>query len=303
VVGVDLRAAGSDGPGEPVDAALVIDASGRGSRILRWLEAAGYPAPPQDEQTLDLCYASLVCAPVPQVPDGVDAILVYGKRPEHRRHGIAFRYEHGDWLISLMGYGGDHPPLDTKGFCDFAGSLAHPQIARLLEGAELRTQVRRFKIPRQVRRHFHRTTLPRGLGVMGDAACSLDPVFGQGMSVACLQARALGEMLAAGPFDTAAFARACNHVADRAWLITTLEGYRYPAAGRRPPGLALMHRFLDRVFDAASHDPQIYRAFLRVMQLERGALHMARPDLLPRLLRPVPRSTREQQLHLGVAPE
>lgn len=269
-----------------IEAAIVIDASGRSSRAVTWLKAAGYQAPLETEVPVRLGYASLIASlPADALPER-PATLVYGRRPDYRRHGILFKVEDNRWLFGVMGYWDDHPPPDLPGFAAYLASLAHPSLAEAFARAEPLTKVRVFKFPKQVRRHFERAPLPAGLGIVGDAACILDPVFGQGMSVACLQAQALAKQLAAGAFDSQAFARDCARTSSQAWLMATIEAYRYPGAGKRPRGIGVLHRLMDRVIDTCSLDPKVCRAFFRVVHLEQGLLHLARPDLLWHIVRP-----------------
>jgi hypothetical protein len=48
-----------DGSAEEVlDADLVVDATGRGSRTPAWLEALGYPRPPNEQVRIGLGYAT-----------------------------------------------------------------------------------------------------------------------------------------------------------------------------------------------------------------------------------------------------
>jgi hypothetical protein len=96
----------------------------------------------------------------------------------------------------------------------------------------------------------------------------------------------LRDHLALRPFRSRTVARVVARCADRPWLVTWGEAFRYPQAGRPPAGIGLLHAFLDRVGTVSSYDPVVFTAFLDVMHLHRGATHLFRPDLLWRILRP-----------------
>src|SRR5262252_5962635 len=108
-----------------------------------------------------------------------------------------------------------------------------------------------------------------GYLVIGDAVCSFNPIYGQGMSAAALEAQALGECLTAGDDGLADrfFARA-GRIADIPWTIATGEDFRYPQVeGRRPPGHTLINRYMERVHRTASHDAVVCRRFFEVANL------------------------------------
>ena len=82
---------------------------------------------------------------------------------------------------------------------------------------------------------------PDGLLVVGDAIGSFNPIYGQGMSSAALQATALDEAIEGGLDGLAQrfYGRARTFV-DIAWTIATGEDFRFPQVeGARPPGTAL----------------------------------------------------------------
>src|SRR5690606_27888264 len=160
------------------------------------------------------------------------------------------------------------------------------------------------KFPHQRWLHYEELSrLPGGYAVVGDALCSFDPIFGQGMATAAMEAELLDRMLARGDgFDSISVARAFRRMLKNPWLMTISEALRYPASdGGGPPGLPLLHRFLDRVFECSTTDPEVYRAFLDVMQLHAGPEALFRPKVLWRLLRgrPAEPGAVEPVLHPG----
>ena len=146
-------------------------------------------------------------------------------------------------------------------------------------------------MPRQVRRYYEPLArVPEGLVAMGDAICALDPVFGQGMSVGAKEALLLGELFESGRFSPAAFYRGAAKLIDPPWLICSSEAFRFSSVtGRRPfgPALPVLHAFLGRVFAKCADDPEVHRAFLEVMNLEKSPYSLFDPRVLGRLALPL----------------
>ncbi|MEQ9503754.1 MAG: NAD(P)-binding protein [Deltaproteobacteria bacterium] len=271
---------------ETIDACLVIDATGRGSKCRAWLEDWGYAAPPEDAVTVNLAYAScFVTLPAPDV----GALLVYHQPPTMPRGGVLFPIEGDRYVVSLLGYHGDHPPTDEAEFRAYARSLLHPQLADQLDRATLLTPIKRFNYPKQRRLRYERVDLPRGFAVIGDAVCSFDPVFGQGMTVAGLTAAALDRHLAAHAFDGRRFQSEVAKCADLPWMLATNEAFRYPQTeGTAPWGGAVLRWFTGRVFAHSLHDEVVYRRFIDVLNLDRGPSALMGPGVVARVLRPLP---------------
>ena len=100
------------------------------------------------------------------------------------------------WLAGLGGRFGDYPPTDVDEWRQFGRTLAHPIWDEVLKATELVTKPAAFRFPRSVRRHFERLDrFPDGLVPVGDSVCHFNPLYGQGMSAAACQARALGDVL------------------------------------------------------------------------------------------------------------
>lgn len=285
ITGVTLRTRG--GGHEALDADLVVDASGRGSRLPQWLEAMGRRAPREERFDVDLCYATRVYEAPKDLPANWRALLIYGQPPYQTRTGFLFPIEGNRWLVTLVGYLGDHPPGDEAGFDRFADSLPSDELARAIACARPLGPVRRYRFTHAAQRRYDQLgDLPAGLVALGDAVCSFDPVFGQGMTMAARNAELLDRHLRRGRLDPRRWFRALRRMNLVPWMLAATEGLRYPQlAGRRPPGLGLLQAYCGRVFRLCGHDTTVYRRFLRVLQMVSGPWVLFHPRVIWAVLR------------------
>ena len=184
--------------GERVSADLVVDATGRNARSIHWLTTLGFEAPPESAVNCDFAYASAVVRPSDPEALGGAGFFVLPKpdEPHNTRGAYVVRIEGDNWLAGLGGRFGDYPPTDIDEWREFGRTLAYPVWDEVLSTTELVTKPVGFKFPRSVRRHFERLDgFPDGLVPLGDSVCHFNPVYGQGMSAAACQARALGKVL------------------------------------------------------------------------------------------------------------
>jgi 2-polyprenyl-6-methoxyphenol hydroxylase-like FAD-dependent oxidoreductase len=266
---------------------LVVDATGRGSRVLKWLVDLGYQAPPRETISIDLVYVSriyqqtaesrswkaLACHPLPDVPRGAVLSPLDSER----------------WILTLFGYLGEHPTTSPDDILRFLRDLSIPDVYNAVSAAKPLSEPVRFGYPVQVRRRFDRLKrFPAGLLVVGDAACSLDPVFGQGMTVACQEARALDRLLGANTDPQLLrkrFFSGCQKIIETPWLITKSEALRFmKMPGKRPASIRVMQWYTRHVFDLSAESVEVYRAFLDVMHLLAGPEAMFRPTVVRRVL-------------------
>ncbi|MFC6090792.1 NAD(P)/FAD-dependent oxidoreductase [Saccharothrix lopnurensis] len=272
-----------DGVERVLAADLVVDATGRGGRAATWLGALGHPAPVEERIEVDAAYVSRLVRLTEPFPDH---LVLVGPAPA-RPTGFALAKHGGDrWMLTAVGVGGVHPPVDERGHLEFVRRAAPPSVFRAIESASPLTEPLLHRFPTSLRRRYERLRdFPLGLLVFGDALCSFNPIYGQGMTVAALEAEALRRCLRAGEGDLAGrFFRAAARIVDPVWLLNALGDLALPqVAGHRSPSTRLLNRYVARVQRAAAHDPRVARMFIRVTGLLDPPTALFRPDVAARV--------------------
>ncbi|MGD0605761.1 MAG: FAD-binding monooxygenase [Streptosporangiaceae bacterium] len=283
VTGVRVR---SDGGAEDViDADLIVDTTGRASRAPVWLEELGYARPVAEKVTVDVAYATRSYRLPPDIL-GTDHLIMNFWTPEHPR--AAGLEKTGDrFLLTAAGLLGDHPPTDPKGFDEFVASLRFPDIPEAIRAGEPLDDPVAFRYPANVRQRYERMRdFPEGFLVLGDAVCAFNPIYGQGMTSASLQAIALRGLLADGqPLTWRRHFQAMAKAVDDPWTISTGNDLGFPGVtGKRTPLVRIVNAYLPRLHELGERDPDAAAAFLRVVGLLERPQTMLRPRLALRVL-------------------
>ncbi len=299
-----LRQAQATAHNETINADLVVDVTGRGSRTPQWLTELGYTAPAESEVKVDVGYATRLYRRDPKDPLGQDWTLSTPEAPKESRFGGLFPIEGDRWIASVGGWAGDHAPTDEAGFLEFARSLPNQDIYRIVSTAEPISEILPYKFPASLHRHYEQLEpFPQGFLVLGDAISSFNPTYGQGMSSAILQAAALDKILAqnavAPELLARTFFKAAAKVVDIPWQLSVGEDFRFPqTTGPKPGGVDLINRYVAAVHRATRFDPEVGRAFLKVMNLLEPPTSLMKPGMMWRVWkanRAHPRSTPSQQ--------
>ncbi|MBE1576310.1 FAD-dependent oxidoreductase [Amycolatopsis roodepoortensis] len=287
VEGVEIRD-GASGTDQRLVADLVVDATGRGSRTPAWLTELGYAAPEEDRVRIDLTYTTRVYRLPDGGPLGDDLSINPVSTPSHPRGAFLSRIEGGKFMVSLTGVLGDSAPTDEAGFMAFAKSLEVPDVYDVMKDAEPLGDAVAFRYPASVRRHYERLTgFPDGLLVVGDAVCSFNPVYGQGMTVAALTALTLRNHLREGKAPEAlAFFKDISAEIDVPWQISASGDLSFPGVeGKRPAQVRIANAYMGRVQRAATRDGRVTGTFMRVAGLVEPATTLMKPAMMLRVLR------------------
>ena len=276
---------------EVLPADLVVDITGRGSRMPAWLAELGYQAPPEDKIKVDLAYTTRHYV-FKNNPFTKDIAINQAGTPACPRGVFCYLLPDGETVeLSLTGVLGDHAPTDPEGFTAYIKSLPLPIHYEFVRDAEPLDEPVRFKFPASAWRHYEQlTSFPDGLLVMGDAVCSFNPVYAQGMTVAGMEALTLRKHLrSAGPEGPepvnpiAFFGEIAGQIAGP-WQFSAIADLGYPGVeGERTDEIRLVNQYIPAVLAAATQDPIVTDAFLRVAGLVEDPMSLMRPDIALRV--------------------
>lgn len=258
---------------------LLVDASGRSSRLPHWGMVAAPPA--VEEVDARVGYASRLYRERRPLP--VRTGLMILADAVTGTAGLAVPVERGQWLVAAAGFGERRPPRDTDGFDRFLSGLRDPAIADLVGLLE---PVGEVSIHRQTANRRHRydrvRDWPANLLVVGDALCCLDPVYGQGITVAAQQARTLGEALRRGHRVDRGLQRRMVDLTATPWAIATTGDVRQPTCPSEPaPAQRISAAWVARVSRlAAAGHPRATATLLAVNNLMAPPASLLHPALL-----------------------
>jgi 2-polyprenyl-6-methoxyphenol hydroxylase-like FAD-dependent oxidoreductase len=287
VTGVRLISRQVGSAEEIMEADLVVDASGRGSRTAAWLEALGYTSPEVQEVRVNVIYASRIYRRKPEHLGGQTAVLIAAS-PENPRGGVLVAQENDQWIVTVFGYFHHKPPTDEQGFLEFVRTLDAPDIYHVIRDAEPLGDIIPATMPVSQRRCYENLTcFPEGFLVTADSICSFNPIYGQGMTVAALEAVALQTCLAEGTQNLARrFLQQAGELVDTPWQIAVGNDLRMPQVeGKRTARTKFIHWYLSKLHVAARHDPAVALAFHHVTNLIAPPASLLRPQIALRVLR------------------
>lgn len=310
ITGLTLRQHTTDGQ-QNLSADLVIDATGRRSKSPQWLEALGYLKPSESVVKINLSYTTRVFQQTPHLLSQAKGIVIMHAPPDGTRGGVLCPIEGGRWIVTLIGWMGDQAPADEQGFLDYAKSLTSPDIYNVISQAKPLGEFAKYRLTSSLRRHYEKMTrFPEGYVVMGDALCSFNPVYGQGMSVSAMEAETLESCLKAavhqngldrnGPDRNGSdqnspdknhlnglaqdfFKRTAALLKDP-WMMAVSEDFRFPETkGKKPLSSHLLNLYSTQLHKLTQHDPVATKAFFQVVNLMQPPTVLFSPDILFRV--------------------
>jgi 2-polyprenyl-6-methoxyphenol hydroxylase-like FAD-dependent oxidoreductase len=267
-----------------LDADLVVDATGRSARIPSLLERLGYGRPDEQKAPSPVGYSTQRLV----IPDGsLEQQLIVSNQGPTRPAVLLLACEHRNWMLAVgrpIDDGGAPGDFDTM--LSLAQQVLPTAICHGLRAGQPIDEIATFRNPAAVwRRYDQMPRFPRGLLVVGDAMCSLNPIYGQGMTMAALYALTLRDCLRRNDTEIARpfFAGAARHIGT-VWVSNHASTRATSPARKRSLRRRLRRQVIKATLIAASSDTHVAERLLRVGHLIDPPARLADPALLPRIL-------------------
>jgi 2-polyprenyl-6-methoxyphenol hydroxylase-like FAD-dependent oxidoreductase len=253
---------------EFVAADLVVDATGRGTRLPVLLQEWGFARPPEETVDVGIKYATHHVA----IPDDLieEKVVVAGASRANPRGLGMLQYEDGSWVLTTFGVGKVEPPENFEQMCALADEIVPAHIAAAVRKGEPIGEVAFHRFPTsRWRRYDMLDRFPYGIVPFGDAVASFNPTFGQGMTMTSLQAGHLRRALESGSPDLAGEVnRATAKTTLPVWTMNAIGDYvLHGASGQRPRWYRPVGALFDQLLGAAETEPVLAEWFLRRFSL------------------------------------
>jgi 2-polyprenyl-6-methoxyphenol hydroxylase-like FAD-dependent oxidoreductase len=287
-----VRVAARGGAVNSVAADLVVDASGRGAPTLRLLDAIGCTRPDASSMGINIDYATAIFAKPKDAPADWRVAVTIARAPQERHGGVIMPIEGDRWMVTLTTRHPQAPPPATHDeFLAFAQNLRTKTLFNAIRNAERMTPIARHRFTGSERVLWERlANIPRGLLLLGDAACHFNPLFGQGMSAAAQQALVLQGLLSAAIDETdplgwlqSIYFQKLAAVLDAPWSVAVSD-FVYPeTTGTRPENFEQTLKFAGGLLRLAVQDPEVHKLMTEVQQMLKPPSVYADPELRRRI--------------------
>jgi 2-polyprenyl-6-methoxyphenol hydroxylase-like FAD-dependent oxidoreductase len=256
-------------PSSAVAADLVVDATGRGTRLPAWLEQWGFGRPAEDTVDVGIDYAThRVRIPADAI---VEKVVVAGASREHPVGLGMLLYEDGLWSATSFGTGKVAPPQSFSEICDVADALLPPHLSEALRAGEPLGDMAFHKYPAsRWRRYDQMDRFPTGVIPFGDAVVSFNPTYGQGMTMTSIQASNLRSVLQSGTTDVAGeLSRATKKTTWPVWTMNAIGDVTMhnATAYDAPWWYLVVGNLFEQLLGAAETDADLAEWFLRRFSL------------------------------------
>lgn len=272
---------------------LIVDASGRTSKSIDWLQEIGYPVPEESYVNAFVGYATRWY----EAPQGFDpewksiAIQTNVAGGNYRMGGL-FQIEGNQYVLTLQGCNKVYPPTNDKdAFLEFAKNLEFPHLYEFIKIAKPISPIYGYRNTQNRIKHFERMSRrPENFIILGDACATFNPIYGQGMSVAATEVIALRDLLeryngASLQGFATAFQKTIYQIIQNSWLMATAEDLRYPLTEGTKPNwmLRLMQRYSEWTTEILTHDPVVAKVFMDMMNLKVPGAALLHPRIVSRV--------------------
>ncbi len=270
------------GTASTVSGDLIVDATGRAGRTAHFLANQGVGVVPDERVPSRGGYSSQLL----RVPPGrIAQRMAFVNQGSRSPGALLVAYEHDTWMLAISCPAECGSPPDS--FAVLLQSAESMLPSRIMAGLRDATCVGEISVSRNTaavwRRYDRMSHLPSGLVILGDALCSLNPLHGQGMTMAAVQALALRDCLRAGEADLPQrFFSAAAERLGPVWAANRANDL--PPSPKRASARRVNSWVQRAALRAASTDIGVAERILRVRGLIDPPERLRDPSLLARIV-------------------
>lgn len=275
---------------------LIVDATGRRSETVQWLEKIGFGKPPELKINSWIGYATQKYKMPTDLNLDWKSLIVLTNPPVNPRMAVIYPVE-GDNIImvGLLGISKAYPPTDKGGFMEFAKQIGVAEVKEIIEKSTPVSSIFGYREVGSRKYLFDRMKKwPDNFIALGDSVCSFNPMYGQGITVAAMCAKILKNHLENNiktnyPIKKGfgqSFQRKVAKVNSFPWLLGTSEDLRWPTSeGPRPNLLTkIMQKYVNDVMLLGPESEIATRSFFAMLHLLRSPLVLFHPLIILHIL-------------------
>jgi flavin-dependent dehydrogenase len=278
---------------------LVVDTSGRQSKSSEWLEQLGYGKPKETVVNSYIGYSTCWLKPtLQQTAAGngatINPTIILTKPPLNPRMGVIYPVEDSSWLVGILGIGKNYPPSDKEGFLEYAKKLETLDIYNAIKDCELSGPIYGYRTTGSRQYHYEKMkSWPENFVTYGDSVSSFNPFYGQGITVACIEAVTLDNAFrehkkrnrGLSGFSTI-FQKKVSKINTLPWVLGTSEDFRWPTTEGISPDFITrwIQKYSNRVLLLTPKSKIAAKSFFEVMHMLRSPVILFHPFISIRVL-------------------
>ncbi|MEB8687483.1 FAD dependent oxidoreductase [Bacillus cereus] len=211
---------------------LVVDTCGRQSKLNKWLTSMGYEVPEPERLKVNFGYSTRYYKVPSYIKEKLSAISEGDPAKNVGAVGLLYIEDNIAQALLFVAGGMHYPPTNSKEYEKELDSLVTPMMRELIKELEPISVPRGFRAQESIRQHFEQMeNWPSGLLVLGDAFCNFDPIYGQGMTVAAIEAEMLDACLKEHSTHKPGFERKVlqrmQQAIEPAWWLSSIADLRW----------------------------------------------------------------------------
>ena len=249
------------------------------------MEGLGYAKPREERIRVNIGYKTRLYRRRPEHLHGKMAAIIAAYPPDWH-FGAILAQERERWTVessAVIWMMKCRPTIPDISNC---AALPKSEIFDVIKDAEPLSRILTYNFSTNQRRRYEELPrFPEGLLVFGDALCSFNPIYGQGMTVGCLEALTLRECLANGSNGIGRrFFHAAKRLIDMPWQIAVCSDLQHQRVeGKRTAQVRFVNWYIAKLFQSANRDPILATKFLEVANLMKAPSTLLSPAVVLRI--------------------